>query len=265
MPRRAGRAVRPTAPGSRPTSAARPRDLDWQPRRGLAARWPICGRIAVRLRLQRRSGPRSGPRRAAPAGRPAGGARVLPPGRRADDWASWPGRRARSGWSSSTRPTARAPARPGLQPCLSRARAGVRVAGYVDTNYGRRSARAALADIGRYRDWYDVAGVLFDRVSAGRTTSALRPAGPPRPRAGAHVVAFNHGVHPLPATPGTPTCSARSRAPGAPTSSRPCRAGRGPGRRTVLPRGVLGAARAPGRCAAAGRASPGGLRLRHRP
>src|SRR5262249_25007513 len=45
--------------------------------------------------------------------------------------------------------------------------AGVAVAGYVDTNYGLRPAGEALTDLGRYLDWYRVAGVFFDRAAAG--------------------------------------------------------------------------------------------------
>jgi hypothetical protein len=77
--------------------------------------------------------------------------------------------------------------------------AGVAVAGYVDTSYGQRPRRAALADIGRYRDWYDVAGVLFDRVSAGPEDLRHYALLAHRARKlGALTVAFNHGVHPYP-------------------------------------------------------------------
>jgi Spherulation-specific family 4 len=77
--------------------------------------------------------------------------------------------------------------------------AGVAVAGYVDTNYGQRSRRAALADISRYRDWYGVSGVLFDRVSAGPEDLRHYALLARRARKlGALTVAFNHGVHPHP-------------------------------------------------------------------
>jgi Spherulation-specific family 4 len=77
--------------------------------------------------------------------------------------------------------------------------AGVTVAGYVDTNYGRRPRRAALDDIGRYRDWYGVGGVLFDRVSAGPEDLRHYALLARRARKlGALTVAFNHGVHPHP-------------------------------------------------------------------
>jgi hypothetical protein len=75
--------------------------------------------------------------------------------------------------------------------------AGVQVAAYVDTNYGQRPLRAALAEIKQYLDWYRVDGVLFDRVSA--TSADLRHYALLSRRArklGAGVVAFNHGVHP---------------------------------------------------------------------
>jgi hypothetical protein len=77
--------------------------------------------------------------------------------------------------------------------------AGVGVAGYVDTNYGQRSRQAALADISRYRDWYGVSGVLFDRVSAGPEDLRHYALLARRARKlGAQTVAFNHGVHPYP-------------------------------------------------------------------
>jgi Spherulation-specific family 4 len=75
--------------------------------------------------------------------------------------------------------------------------AGVAVVGYADTDYGRRPARAALADLGRYRQWYGVDGVLFDQVSTGpdELRHYARLARRAR-QAGAEVVVFNHGVHP---------------------------------------------------------------------
>jgi hypothetical protein len=84
-------------------------------------------------------------------------------------------------------------------PALARLRAaGVTVSGYVDTNYGQRPLGDALAEFGQYLEWYEVDGVLFDRVSAwaehvdhyamlARYARGL----------GAGVVAFNHGAHPV--------------------------------------------------------------------
>jgi hypothetical protein len=77
--------------------------------------------------------------------------------------------------------------------------AGVAVAGYVDTNYGQRPRQDALADISRYRDWYGVSGVLFDRVSAGPEDLRHYALLARRARKlGAQTVVFNHGVHPYP-------------------------------------------------------------------
>ena len=46
-------------------------------------------------------------------------------------------------------------------------RGGVAVAGYVDTDYGRRPARTIGADVARYRSWYpQVRAVFLDRVAA---------------------------------------------------------------------------------------------------
>jgi hypothetical protein len=88
-----------------------------------------------------------------------------------------------------------------VAPALARLRAaGVAVAGYVDTNYGLRPARDALADLARYLDWYQVAGVFFDRAATGSEhlghyAGLVRDAR----RLGARVVALNHGAHPVPA------------------------------------------------------------------
>ncbi|MEV4329024.1 spherulation-specific family 4 protein [Streptomyces sp. NPDC049597] len=78
--------------------------------------------------------------------------------------------------------------------------AGVRVVGYVDTDYGRRPHAAVLADLLRHRDWYAVDGVFLDQVASGpenlphygRIAVAARAAG-------ATTVVLNHGVHPDPA------------------------------------------------------------------
>ena len=83
---------------------------------------------------------------------------------------------------------------PALQPLKE---AGVTIAGYVDTNYGQRPWRDALADIQRYQDWYGISGVLYDRVSA--VAGDLRHYALLARRArklGAQTVVFNHGVHP---------------------------------------------------------------------
>jgi hypothetical protein len=76
--------------------------------------------------------------------------------------------------------------------------AGVAVAGYVDTNYTQRPTSEVLDDIGRHIDWYGVSGVFFDRVSA--TAEDLDHYADLTRRAremGVHVVAFNHGAHPV--------------------------------------------------------------------
>jgi hypothetical protein len=84
-------------------------------------------------------------------------------------------------------------------PALDRLReAGVAIAGYVDTNYGQRPARDALADLDKFLKWYQVTGVCFDRVSVtaehlGYYAALSRDAR----RSGARVVLFNHGAHPL--------------------------------------------------------------------
>jgi hypothetical protein len=76
--------------------------------------------------------------------------------------------------------------------------AGVPVAGYVDTNYGQRSAPEILNEIGRYIEWYRVSGVFFDRVSSDAASVAHYAALVRSARSlGARAVAFNHGVYPV--------------------------------------------------------------------
>jgi Spherulation-specific family 4 len=75
--------------------------------------------------------------------------------------------------------------------------AGVAIVGYVDTSYGRRPSRAALAEVSRYLRWYQVDGIMFDQVSPG--PDDLRHYAQLSRRArklGAEVIVFNHGVHP---------------------------------------------------------------------
>jgi len=75
--------------------------------------------------------------------------------------------------------------------------AGVAIAGYVDTDYGRRPSDDALADLERHLDWYGVTGVAFDQVSAIAGHVGHYAALAERARGcGAQMVVFNHGVHP---------------------------------------------------------------------
>ncbi|MFG2001908.1 spherulation-specific family 4 protein [Spirillospora sp. NPDC048911] len=93
------------------------------------------------------------------------------------------------------------PARaPDFAAVAGRARAaGVTLAGYVDTAYGRRPPGEVAAEVRRYRAWYGVRRVFLDRAAAGRrqlghyarTVRAVRAEG-------AEYVVFNHGVHPDP-------------------------------------------------------------------
>jgi hypothetical protein len=78
-------------------------------------------------------------------------------------------------------------------------RAGVCVAGYVDTAYGRRDARAVLAEAASYQDWYGARGVCFDQVAPDAGNLGYYAGVADRSRAmGAEVVFFNHGTHPAP-------------------------------------------------------------------
>lgn len=77
-------------------------------------------------------------------------------------------------------------------------RAGVAVAGYVDTDYGRRPMQQALIEVGRYQDWYRTGGVCFDRAAVTAEHLAHYAALTARARTmGAELVFFNHGGYPL--------------------------------------------------------------------
>lgn len=80
-------------------------------------------------------------------------------------------------------------------------RGGVAVAGYVDTDYGRRPACLVGADVARYRRWYpQVQGVFFDRVASAHDGVAHYAELARAARAtGMTTVVFHHGVHPVPA------------------------------------------------------------------
>jgi hypothetical protein len=86
-----------------------------------------------------------------------------------------------------------------FEPALELLRsAGIAVAGYVDTNYGARSGRAALADLHRYLRWFDVTGVFFDRAASSAQLLGYYAELARRSRElGAQTVVFNHGTHPL--------------------------------------------------------------------
>ncbi|MBT2489511.1 hypothetical protein J7E96_13490 [Streptomyces sp. ISL-96] len=75
--------------------------------------------------------------------------------------------------------------------------AGVRVLGYVDADYGRRTFRVVRRDLRRHREWYAVDGFLFDQAPADaagirhcrRLARAARALG-------GRTVVLNPGVHP---------------------------------------------------------------------
>ncbi|EYT82339.1 MULTISPECIES: spherulation-specific family 4 protein [unclassified Streptomyces] len=78
-------------------------------------------------------------------------------------------------------------------------RAGARLLGYADTDYGTRDPAAVVDDVRRHRDWYGADGCFLDRVTAA-------PAGLPAcrrlvrsvRRLGTGTVVLNPGVHPAP-------------------------------------------------------------------
>ncbi len=86
-----------------------------------------------------------------------------------------------------------------VRPAVGRLHAaGIPVAGYVDTNYGLRPPRQALADLGRYLDWYQVTGVFFDRAPIGAEhLGHYADLAEGARRLGVREVALNHGAHPV--------------------------------------------------------------------
>lgn len=76
--------------------------------------------------------------------------------------------------------------------------AGVRIAGYVDTNYGHRPPAQVIPELGCYLDWYGVEGVCYDRVAVTAGQLGHYAALAARARAmGVESVFFNHGAYPL--------------------------------------------------------------------
>jgi hypothetical protein len=91
-----------------------------------------------------------------------------------------------------------------VDPCytsaVDRVRASrVRLVGYVDTDYGQRTATEIVADVEAYHQHYGITGVFLDQVSAelaeldhyAEIVRAVRAAG-------AAFVALNPGTHPHP-------------------------------------------------------------------
>jgi hypothetical protein len=84
-----------------------------------------------------------------------------------------------------------------VSPVADLRRGGVRVLGYIDTDYGRRPTGEVLTDLQRYQQWYGIDGLFCDRVSTDLdylehycSLSLLAR------RRGAATVAFNHGTIP---------------------------------------------------------------------
>ncbi|MEU6852680.1 spherulation-specific family 4 protein [Actinacidiphila alni] len=78
-------------------------------------------------------------------------------------------------------------------------RAGVRLLGYVDTDYADRPTHAVYRDLRRHRAWYATEGVFFDRVASGaRQVAYYRWLARTARLCGARTVVFNPGVHPDP-------------------------------------------------------------------
>lgn len=78
-------------------------------------------------------------------------------------------------------------------------RAGIRLLGYVDTDYAARPAHAVYRDLRRHRAWYGTDGVFFDRVASDLPRlSYYRWLARTARLCGARTVVLNPGVHPEP-------------------------------------------------------------------
>ncbi len=138
---------------------------------------------------------------AAARGAAAGGARVLPPGRRSRRLGpAGPRRRTRSGWSSSTRPAGRAtsptrPTCPALQPLRDAGRDRGRLRGHQlrpAPVAGRPGRHRAATGTGTGSPACCLTGSRPSPATCG--TTPCWPGGPGK--LGAQTVVFNHGVHP---------------------------------------------------------------------
>lgn len=97
--------------------------------------------------------------------------------------------------------------------------ADVRVLGYTDTDYGRRPCAAVVRDLSRHRSWYGTDGAFLDQVASGIAEFAYyRRLATAARGLGCGTLALNHGTAPHPRTPGSPTYSSPSRAPGTRTT-----------------------------------------------
>ncbi|MEU8890971.1 spherulation-specific family 4 protein [Streptomyces sp. NPDC048442] len=77
---------------------------------------------------------------------------------------------------------------------------GVRVLGYVDTDYARRPHADVVRDLLQYRDWYGTSGAFLDQVSSGADAFAhYRRLAVAARAAGSGSLVLNHGTHPDPA------------------------------------------------------------------
>ncbi|HEV3361416.1 MAG TPA: spherulation-specific family 4 protein [Pseudonocardiaceae bacterium] len=76
---------------------------------------------------------------------------------------------------------------------------GAPVAGYIDSDYGRRPGHEILAELHRYWEWYGVRDVFLDRAASGIEHVRQYGMVAAQCRAfGSNTVAFNHGTHPAP-------------------------------------------------------------------
>ncbi|MFI0720353.1 spherulation-specific family 4 protein [Streptomyces sp. NPDC021224] len=81
--------------------------------------------------------------------------------------------------------------------------AGVRLFGYVDTDYATRPVQDAARDVLLHREWYGVGGVFLDRAATGRDRLPYyRRLAHTARLGGAPAVVLNPGVHPDPAYTG---------------------------------------------------------------
>ncbi len=76
------------------------------------------------------------------------------------------------------------------------AAAGLRVLGYVPTNWGKRSSSSVKADVDRYGRWYGVTSIFFDEAATSTASLSYYRTLYRRVKSAGGAVVLNHGVAP---------------------------------------------------------------------
>jgi hypothetical protein len=83
---------------------------------------------------------------------------------------------------------------------LAKARAaGIRVVGYIQTDYGERPPSAVIDEMERYREWYGVTSFFLDEADTNPVSIELYREMSDHAHAMGGITLFNFGYHPHPA------------------------------------------------------------------